>query len=188
MKKTLLLILILLVCCLGGLSQKINKSNSDDAALKKLTSHPSWEKVAFKYDKFKDKTQIHMTTLVSGAPLKGLLMVLSTAFDGKTAPKDVKVLISFISFNESKLYNDERSFIILWDDKRITPFELKYDDSERAKLNYVETIIYAFPIEYLKKIGEAKSVEMQLKNTEFVLKEKQLSLIREFYKQLFLNP
>lgn len=163
----------------------ITNINAQTFNIAELETKLNLEKVEYKYDKFQDQTQLNIKSRLSKKTDSNLMLLnIFTSFSGKTPPSDVKIFFGFISFDKTKQYDKNRSLIILADNERIKPVEFAYE-YEPARSNLIsEVVSYELSRDDLQKIAESKSVEMQLRTTEFAFNAKQLLLIRDFYKKL----
>ena len=133
------------------------------------------------YDKFKDSTTVTLKLPI----MEGLLLVLIDSFSGKkrlSMPDNV--LTTFMSVSDQKQFYISHSWIILADDERIRLGDGLYTGGTTASSRATEVILYPVSQENLKKIANAKKVEMQLGSKEFALTESQITSFKEFYKQL----
>lgn len=141
--------------------------------------------IEIKYDKFKDRTTVSLKlTITEKLPIEELLFALTNSFEGKkqtSMPSDISGF--FLSVTKEKQYSISHSWIVLADDERIKLGDGMYQ-GEANDSRAAEVIIYSISSENLKKIANAKKVEMQLGSKEFTLTELQLASFKEFYKQI----
>jgi hypothetical protein len=143
--------------------------------------------VEIEYDKIKDMTTISVMLPLSDSLLPGENIVFGSldVFKGKirTTPVPEKVIVTFISISKKKQFSGSRSWSALADEERIKLGDGEYV-VEANSGGVAEVLLYALSIENLKKIVDAKQVEMQVGNREFTLSELQMVSLREYYKKL----
>jgi hypothetical protein len=132
--------------------------------------------VSTEYDRFEDSTTVSVDFQLE----RKLSLTFSNTFDGKkrtSTPKNIS--ISFISLDISEQYLYSYSCIFLVDDQRIS-----LDSKHYIRQGDGELRSFSLTLEDLKKIANAKKVEMKLSSRIHILTESQLATLKEFYKQL----
>jgi len=142
-------------------------------------------KITTKYDKFKDITSLSLKLAISKDTNEFFVLFINAAFDGKTpASSDKDIMFSFISMtSEKQPAPASRSWIALADDERINLGNGEYTNT-LISTTYASTMAYFVSEINLKKIANAKKVEMQVGSKEFALSESQIASLKELYKQL----
>jgi hypothetical protein len=147
-----------------------------------------------KYDKFKDKTtvtvviQLSKTLIIGGVLIEDLSLTLATSFNGRKPPSEPKDITSFfLSVNTRKRYSFSHSWIILADEERVKLGDGEYEGTASGA-KVAELIFYSMSRENLKKVANAKKIEMQLGDTAFTLTESQVKNLKDFYKEITLQP
>ncbi len=94
----------------------------------------------------------------------------------------------FLSISKKKQYSTSHSWIILADEERVKLGDGEYQGGGGNDSKAAEVIFHSISLENLRKITNAKKVEMQLGNTEFTLTESQVKTLKEFYRQITPQP
>ena len=143
--------------------------------------------VEIEYDKNKDVTTVSVMMSLTDdlLPSESLVFGSIDVFKGKirTTATPEKVIVTFISISKKKQFSESRSWVALADDERIRLGNGEYV-VESGNSGVAEILLYALSVENLKKMTDAKKVEMQVGNKEFTLSESQMVSLREYYKKL----
>jgi hypothetical protein len=171
MKNTLITTLLIFLLSVSSLAQGVKPGEPET-----------------KYDKFKDETNITVVIQLSETSIENLSLTLGTSFSGKKPPSAPKDIISFfLSVNTRKQYSISHSWIILADEERIKLGDGEYQGTG-SSTKAAEVIFYSMSPENLRKIANAKKVEIQLGNKEFTLTESQVKNLKDFYERVTLQP
>jgi len=156
------------------------------AAAPAVTKDYVTPKVDVEYDRFKDVTVVSISPVFVISPNPtGLQFGLMSGYKGRTpiTPKTVIGVFMSASPSEYEKYKISRGVIILADGERINLGTATHALDYRNGF-YIEAMLVDIPFEVLQKINRARSVEVQIGSTEFVVSPVLQDAMREFAGKL----
>ncbi|HEV3469089.1 MAG TPA: hypothetical protein VG148_07190 [Pyrinomonadaceae bacterium] len=143
-------------------------------------------KVDVEYDRFKDVTVVSISPVfVINPNPTGLQFGLMSGYKGKipVTPKSVVGVFMSASPSEYEKYKISRGVIFLSDGERINLGTATHALDYRSGF-FIEAMLIDIPFETLQKINRAKTVEVQIGSTEFVVPSVLQDAMREFAGKL----
>lgn len=140
-----------------------------------------------KYDRFQDQTTISIVLgkTAMDQNYNSMSLHLETSFTGKKVPTEPVIRMSILlSAREWKLLGRDLTLRAIIDGERVTVGEFKRNYSEVIRGAIIEGAVMIFPLETLKKIVAAKSVEMQFLGTEMSATQTELDRMKKFIAAL----
>lgn len=150
------------------------------------TPIPYFDKVNQTYDRFDDSTTIELEFgLLKAKVGYSLRMNLRSKFNGtKPTSNSNPILITIVSF-DIESYSSSSKLIFLVDEERLRPNFVNHRLKRFDRIdNLIEYTSFNISQEDLKKLAYSKKNEGRIDSTEFIINEKSLLLIQEFYKLL----
>ena len=143
-------------------------------------------KVDVEYDRFKDVTVVSISPIfVINPNPTGLQFGLMSGYKGRipVTPKSVIGVFMSASPSEYEKYKISRGVIFLVDGERINLGTATHAPDYRNGF-FIEAMLIEVPFETLQKINRAKTVEVQIGSTEFVVPSVLQDAIRVFAGKL----
>lgn len=132
------------------------------------------------YDKFDDMTWVYSPVMNLG----NMRLEIVWAYGSKVAPVFVIPSFAFRNTTGEPMWKGRRDAILLIDGERFQLPAGRHRTADQNSITGNETLSFSVETRIVKRLGEAKSVELRVGFTEAKLSVEHLAVIKEVYSRL----